>query len=182
MSIEIRRAADRFVSQHAGVVSYHCFSAGAHYDPANVSFAGVIAVDEHVVAPGAGFDWHAHRGVTIVSWVLDGALRHEDGNGEARVVQPGELFVQLAADGIRHRETNASSSEGLRFVQTTLLGDVVPAVDVVSTATALGPAHVFVARGQWQLGAVAICEGDSVRLAEPSPFAGTGELLVVSID
>jgi len=181
MSVEVRRAADRFVSRHAGVVSYHCFSAGAHYDSANVSFADVIGVDEHIVEPGAGFDWHAHRGVTIVSWVLDGALRHEDADGEPRIVEPGELLVQHGSGGIRHRETNASDSEALRFIQTTILGDAAPVFDVVRASSAIGPAHIFAARGQWRIGADLLAEGDSVRTDEPVAVDGAGELLVTML-
>jgi redox-sensitive bicupin YhaK (pirin superfamily) len=112
---------DRGRSSAPGIESWHSFSAGPFYDPARMSFGPVIGVDEHHVAPGAGFDWHAHRGVHIASWVLSGALRHEDATGTTRLVRPGPLFVQSTGAGIRHREWNASETEELRFVQITIL-------------------------------------------------------------
>jgi hypothetical protein len=78
-------------------------------------------VDEHLVTPGAGFDWHAHRGVDIVSLVVAGSLRHEGSGGEVVVVAGGGVLVQRTGGGIRHRETNASDTEWLRFVQITLV-------------------------------------------------------------
>jgi quercetin 2,3-dioxygenase len=110
-------------SSQPGVESWHCFSSGPYYDPHRISFGPIIGVDEHRVAAGAGFDWHAHAGVHIVTWVLEGVLRHEDSEGVVQHVPPGELFVQSTGPGVRHTETNASSSEPLRFVQVTLLAD-----------------------------------------------------------
>ena len=82
----IVRAADRFHVAHDGIETWHCFSAGAHYDPDNVAYGPMIGCDEHLVGPGAGFDWHPHRGVEIVSWVLSGVLRHQ-GADEERIVR-----------------------------------------------------------------------------------------------
>ena len=113
----------RFHTVQSGIETWHTLSAGAHYDPDHLSFGPVVGLDEHLVEPGAGFDWHAHRGVHIVSWILEGTLRHEGSDGVERSVAPGELFVQSTGDGIRHRETNHSDVEPLRFVQVTILGD-----------------------------------------------------------
>lgn len=112
-----------------GVRTWHEFSAGAHYDPDDVGHGPVIGCDVHLVEPGAGFDWHPHRGVHILSWVLSGALRHEGSDGTVRVVRPGTVLVQPTGRGIRHRETNASATDPLRLLQLTLLDD----------ATALAP-------------------------------------------
>jgi len=110
-------------SSQPGIESWHSFSSGPYYDPDRMSFGPVIGVDEHLVAPGAGFDWHAHRGVHIASWVVAGTLWHEDSEGIARLVNPGMLFVQSTGGGIRHRESNPSDVESLRLVQITVLGD-----------------------------------------------------------
>ena len=114
-------SAPRGRSSQPGIESWHCFSSGPYYDPSRIALGELIGVDEHRVAPRAGFDWHGHAGVHIVSWVLEGALRHEDISGEVRIVTPGTLFVQSTGAGIRHRETNASDTDPLTFVQVTLL-------------------------------------------------------------
>lgn len=175
----ILRAAERFHTSHDGVESWHCFSAGGHYDPDNVAFGALVACDEHAAAPGAGFDWHAHRGVEIVSWVLAGELLHESAE-ESRIVRPGQAFLQSAGDGIRHRETNPSSSEPLRLVQMTLLSLHGTRFDVWrSSATISSPRwHAFVGAGSWLLGAVSLQPGDSVRGTGDLTVRGSGQLLV----
>jgi len=123
VSTTTHRAADRGVSEEPGIQSLHSFSAGAHYDPENVAFGALIGVDEHRLDPGAGFDRHPHRGVAIVTWVLDGALRHEDSTGAVQVVEPGVAAVQITGRGVHHVEANASATAPVHFVQTTLLCD-----------------------------------------------------------
>ena len=174
--IRIVRASHRFRTSHDGIESWHCFAAGQHYDPANLSHGDLIGVDEHLVAPGAGFDWHAHRGVLIASWVLSGALRHQDDRGGEQVVEPGRLFRQDASAGLRHRETCASN-EALRLVQLTALTG---SFDVRHSAGALNAAqwHLFVARGAWTIAKTVVREGDSVRGEGAVEVAGSGELLV----
>ena len=65
--IDVRRAADRTESRADGIVTRHSFSSGSHYDPANTQFGPLVAHDEHVLAPGSGFDMHPHRDVEIVT-------------------------------------------------------------------------------------------------------------------
>lgn len=176
----IHRAADRFFAEQRGIRTWHSFSAGPHYDPSNVSFGPVVGCDEHMVEPGAGFDWHAHRAVVIVSWVLSGTLRHEDDGDTELNVNAGGVLVQSTGSGIRHRETNASESEPLRFVQTTLLLDLprtvelptMPSeigeveIDVVRGAKTIGPGHAVVGPSGATFGDLALASGDTLRLSE----------------
>ncbi len=191
------RAGERFRSGVGGVESWHCFSAGGHYDPDNVGFGALVGCDEHVAVPGGGFDWHRHRGVTIVSWLLAGALRHEDDGGVVRVVGPGEVLVQATGAGVRHRETNASVDVPLRFVQLTLVGGDGPAVSGGAPPLDLGAArfevwhrsgstpsgwwHLFVTSGAWQLDAGELRPGDSVRGTAETVVTGAGELLLLTL-
>jgi redox-sensitive bicupin YhaK (pirin superfamily) len=128
----------RFRTSQPGIASLHCFSSGPHYDPDNLSFGPILGLDEHLLEPGAGFDWHAHRGVHIVSWVLDGTLRHEDSDGVVRFVERGPLLVQSTGTGIRHTETNPSTTEPLRFVQLTILGENDPGVRSTAPPATVG--------------------------------------------
>lgn len=116
VTIDVRRASNRTRIEQSGIVTWHSFSSGPHYDPNNISFGALIAHDEHLLAAAAGFPKHAHRGVDIVSWVLDGELRH---NGQT--IGIGSLLHQRTGDGIEHVEANASSDRSLRFVQMALL-------------------------------------------------------------
>src|SRR5680860_734872 len=76
--LQILRSADRFTTEAGGIVTRHCFSFGNHYDPANVGFGALRAVNDEWLAPGAGYDTHHHADVEIVTWVLEGALQNED--------------------------------------------------------------------------------------------------------
>ena len=197
---EVRRAVDRYESGQPGIRSWHCFSAGGHYDAANICFGPLIGVDEHRVEPGAGFGSHAHRGVVIVSWVLEGVLRHEDGSGAMTLVEPGVVLCQVTGGGVTHAESNASDVEPLRFLQLTLLDEAArhaevtlcrpPAhvrlgmVSVHSEGVLLteGRTHLFVASGRYQVDPRAtLAEGDSLRTDRPLTVEGSGQLLVCNL-
>jgi redox-sensitive bicupin YhaK (pirin superfamily) len=178
----IHRASERYQSTQPGIITRHSFAAGAHYDPDNVAFGALIGVDEHVVEPGAGFAAHTHRGVDIVSWVLNGTLRHEDDAGDVELVGPGILLRQRAGDGIRHTETNASGSAPLRFVQMTVLADAgaeftaarIPGALEIPAAPRL---HVQVLSGRPELAGEPLAPMDCVR-AENEPLQLTGTATV----
>lgn len=114
---EPRRSVDRYRTVGEGTETLHSFSYAQHYDPDNVGFGPVMAINEERVAPGAGYDEHQHADVDIVTWVLEGALAHEDSTGQRGVVLPGVAQRLSAGEGVTHAERNASDSEPLRFVQ-----------------------------------------------------------------
>ncbi|WP_375494063.1 pirin family protein [uncultured Jatrophihabitans sp.] len=143
----IVRAGERFRTDTPDYVTLHCFSSGAHYDADRLAWGPVVAVDEHLVPPGGGFDWHPHRGVHIVSWVLNGALRHKDSTGAVHSVEPGQLFVQSTGDGLRHRETNASDATPLRMVQIMVLGVAAQSAGAADVPAQVGPVTVDVVQG-----------------------------------
>ena len=103
-------------------MSRHCFSTGPHHDPARLGAGPLIGLDEHLIAPGRGFADHAHRGVTIVSYVVSGDLLHRGGTKEVAVAEGG-LLVQSCGPRIRHSEMNASDATALRLLQMTVLVD-----------------------------------------------------------
>jgi redox-sensitive bicupin YhaK (pirin superfamily) len=122
--LEVRRAADRFVTDADGIVSRHSFSFGAHYDPGNVAHALLVAHNDDVVAPGAGYGTHPHRDLEILTWVLDGGLRHEDSHGHGGLVVPGLVQRLSAGGGVLHSERNdAATGASVRFVQMWLRPD-----------------------------------------------------------
>ena len=121
---QVRRASDRFETVGDGVRTRHSFAYGAHYDPGNVGFGPLVAINEEHVAAGAGYDAHRHADVEIVTWVLSGALAHTDSSGEGTsgdgvsgVVRPGSAQRLSARAGVEHAERNASDVEPLVFVQ-----------------------------------------------------------------
>lgn len=124
VSIDVRPADERFRSEYDGIVSRHSFSFATHYDPTNVGYALLVAHNEDVLAPGSGYATHPHRDLEIVTWVLDGGLRHEDSRGHAGVLVPGVVQRLSAGSGVLHSERNdAPSGSAVRFVQMWLLPD-----------------------------------------------------------
>src|SRR5687767_8516386 len=121
--MDIQRSADRFVTTTRDVTTLHSFSYGAHYDPENIAFGPIIAINEESVNPAAGYDLHHHADVEIVTWVLDGALAHEDTTGHRGIIEPGTAQRLSAGTGVQHAERNASPTEPLRFVQMMLASD-----------------------------------------------------------
>jgi quercetin 2,3-dioxygenase len=120
---EIRRAADRAVTTTPWLTSRHSFSFGDHYDPDNTHHGLLVVNNDDVVEPATGFDTHSHRDMEIVTWVLDGALAHQDSIGNRGVIYPGLAQRMSAGSGILHSEKNDSSTQPVHFVQMWVVPD-----------------------------------------------------------
>ncbi|UQX10879.1 pirin family protein [Candidatus Mycobacterium methanotrophicum] len=124
-TVQIRRAADRAVTETSWLNSRHSFSFGDHYDPANTHHSVLLVDNDDVVtAPAAGFDTHPHRDMEIVTWVLDGSLAHRDFAGNSGVVYPGLAQRMSAGTGILHSERNDSPRDPVHFIQMWVQPDV----------------------------------------------------------
>jgi redox-sensitive bicupin YhaK (pirin superfamily) len=121
--LEVRRAADRFLTDVDGRRTLHSFSFDRHYDPENVGFGYLVCHNDDHLAPGRGYPPHPHRDVEILTWVVDGVLRHKDSLGRGGPVGAGGLQRTSAAGGIVHSEVNDSPQRPLRFVQMWLRPD-----------------------------------------------------------
>jgi len=138
--IEVRRSADWFRTREAGRDSRHLFSFGVHYDPARCGFGWLLAVNEERFDPGAGHAMHRHRDLEIVSWVLDGTLRHDDSSGRHEESGPGVVQRLTAGTGVDHAER--AGPDGARFVQTWVVPErrgLDPSYERVDVGEALDP-------------------------------------------
>uniref|UniRef100_A0A1I8F379 Pirin n=1 Tax=Macrostomum lignano TaxID=282301 RepID=A0A1I8F379_9PLAT len=63
-----------------------------------------LLLDEFRGSAPAGFPDHPHRGFETVTYVLEGAVRHEDFLGNQGVIRPGDLQWMTAGRGIVHCE------------------------------------------------------------------------------
>lgn len=115
--IEIRRASQRGKTRIGWLDSAHSFSFGHYYDPSRMGYRSLRVINDDWVQPGAGFGEHGHNNMEIISWVLEGSLRHGDSLENSRELTPGEVQVMSAGSGIRHSEFNGSTSESSHFLQ-----------------------------------------------------------------
>lgn len=115
--LKLRRAKDRFHTRAGWLDSWHTFSFGQHFDPAQLGFRSLRVINDDTVQPGQGFGAHGHRDMEILSYVLEGALQHKDSSGGGGVIRPGDLQRMSAGSGVTHSEFNASAEEPVHFLQ-----------------------------------------------------------------
>ncbi|XP_020110448.1 pirin-like protein [Ananas comosus] len=100
--------------QHEGVGAVVRRSIGRfelkYFDP-------FLALDEFSVTAPAGFPDHPHRGFETVTYMLEGAVTHEDFEGHKGTIKAGDLQWMTAGRGIVHSEMPAGpgTSKGLQL-------------------------------------------------------------------
>ena len=112
--IEYRSGEDRFVTREAGRTTSHSFSFGAHYDARNVGFGNLVAHNDEHLPEGTGYADHPHTDLEILTWVLEGSLRHHSDVGSG-VISAGSAQRLSAGSGVVHAET--AEGGATRFLQ-----------------------------------------------------------------
>ena len=115
--INIRKADSRGHANFGWLDSWHSFSFGSYYDPAHMGFGTLRVINDDTVAPGAGFPRHGHEDMEIVTYVLEGALEHQDSLGNKGLIRAGDVQRMRAGTGIEHSEYNASATAPVHFLQ-----------------------------------------------------------------
>ena len=107
----------RSTLNHGWLDSWHTFSFANYYDPNFMGFSALRVINDDVIDAGQGFGTHPHKDMEILTYVLEGAVEHQDSMGNKEQVPAGEFQIMSAGTGVRHSEYNPSETERLRLYQ-----------------------------------------------------------------
>ncbi len=113
--IELRPFSTIGAANHGWLDAHHHFSFGDYRDAARVNWGQLRVWNDDRIAPQTGFPPHPHRDMEIVTYVLKGAISHEDSLGNAGRTMAGDVQVISAGTGIRHSEYNREEEETQLF-------------------------------------------------------------------
>jgi redox-sensitive bicupin YhaK (pirin superfamily) len=172
--IRIRPAAERGVTRTSWLDSRHTFSFGGYADPQHQHFRALRVINDDRVAAGGGFGAHAHRDMEILTYVIDGALEHQDSLGNGSLIRAGDLQRMTAGTGVTHSERNASREAPVRFLQIWILPRTHDAAPGYEQRAYAGREGLFRAgSGEGRDGAVRIDQDVELWIARLAPGAST---------
>jgi redox-sensitive bicupin YhaK (pirin superfamily) len=103
----LRRRENRGVQDLGWSTNRMTFSFSDYYDPDWMGFGSLRVLIESEIDPHQSFSMHPHRNVDILSYVVDGTLRHRDSVDNETDITPGEMqLIRAGQRGILHKETN----------------------------------------------------------------------------
>ncbi len=176
----IRKSEDRGHANHGWLDSFHTFSFADYYDAGQMGFRALRVINEDRVAPGMGFGEHPHRDMEIITYVVSGALRHQDSMGNTAVMRAGEVQRITAGTGITHSEFNDSHAEPVHLLQIWLLPaqrGVTPSYAEKSFA-AVEPGRLhLITSGSGRDGSIAINQDADLFVAKLGPGENIGHRL-----
>jgi quercetin 2,3-dioxygenase len=115
--LTIRKADERGRTKTNWLDSRHTFSFGDYRDASFVQFGALRVINEDRIVGGSGFQPHAHNDMEILTYVLDGTLKHHDSSGGEGLIRACEIQRMTAGSGVVHSEVNAHPRALCHFLQ-----------------------------------------------------------------
>jgi quercetin 2,3-dioxygenase len=120
---ELIKANEHYKNELDWLTTYHHFSFADYYNPEKNNYGPLRVFNDDTIKSGTGFDFHQHNDMEIVTYVIDGALRHRDNLGNDGIIEAGEMQRMTAGTGVIHSEYNASKTNPLRLLQMWIFPD-----------------------------------------------------------
>ncbi len=98
-------------ANHGWLDAKHHFSFADYHDPARMGWGALRVWNDDTIAPNTGFPAHPHADMEIVTYVREGAITHQDNQGNKGRTEAGDVQVMSAGSGIRHSEYNLEPSQ-----------------------------------------------------------------------
>lgn len=104
--IELRPFDSLGGENHGWLDAKHHFSFANYRDPNRTNWGALRVWNDDTIAPNTGFPPHPHRDMEIITYVREGAITHEDNQGNKGRTEAGDVQVMSAGSGIAHSEYN----------------------------------------------------------------------------
>ena len=93
-------------ANHGWLNAKHHFSFADYYDPGRMGWGALRVWNDDTIQSESGFPPHPHADMEIITYVREGAITHEDNQGNRGRTEAGDVQVMSAGTGIRHSEYN----------------------------------------------------------------------------
>jgi redox-sensitive bicupin YhaK (pirin superfamily) len=118
--IAVRRAEERHRTRMPKRAAWASFRERDPEDPWRAGFGALEALHEQQFAGGARMALRSDHPVELISYVLVGAVEHEDADGRAALLQAGEFQCVTLGRGADHRQQNRSPTQPAQVFQVRL--------------------------------------------------------------
>jgi redox-sensitive bicupin YhaK (pirin superfamily) len=93
-------------ANHGWLDAKHHFSFAEYHDPKRMGWGALRVWNDDTIASNTGFPAHPHADMEIITYVREGAITHQDNQGNKGRTEAGDVQVMSAGSGIRHSEYN----------------------------------------------------------------------------
>ena len=95
--IDIRKFDTLGHADHGWLDARHHFSFAGYHDPSRMNWGSIRVWNDDEIAPQTGFPPHPHADMEIVTYVREGAISHQDDQGNKGRTEAGDVQVMSSA-------------------------------------------------------------------------------------